>query len=122
LAEFVEDASVAALGDVDNAFKHVSENYSVRVNVEHATTTALAKDATTFALTGSTPDAVVNVILEGVLKTLAGHGALGTYALGNDDADSVTWKTRPRWVVTTLAICHPLCAHGSLPKPLLTSQ
>jgi hypothetical protein len=95
----------------------VREKKSVRVNVEHAATTALAKDATTFAFAPATPNAVIDVMRKGVFEALTRNWAFRADPLRNDDTDPVTRKARTRWVVTTLAICHPLCAHGFLPKP-----
>jgi hypothetical protein len=86
------------------------------VGIEDAPTTALAKDATTFALAAAAPDPVVHVILEGVLQALTGDRATGTDALGDDYSDTVTGKERPRWVFAALTICHPLCTHAHPPK------
>jgi hypothetical protein len=90
--------------------------------VEDAPTSTLAKNATTLAFGAAAPNAVVHVILEGVLEALARYGTGGADTLRNDHTYAITRKECARRVLAALAICHPLCTHTHPPRWSLQPQ
>lgn len=58
-------------------------------------------------LGGSTPHAVVDSIVEGIIEALSGDRAGGANALGHLDADSVTREEGGRGEFLAVAVVHP---------------
>src|SRR5471032_1573297 len=72
---------------------------------------AAAKNAPTLALGASAPDAVVDVVLEGVLQTGVGDGALGTDLLGHEHSHAVTREEKVRRNFLAFPPGHPFGIH-----------
>jgi hypothetical protein len=86
----------------------------VLVAIEEAQAAALSQQSTTLSLALSTPDTVVDVIVQRVDQTLTCDGARCTDTLRNDHAHAVTRKEGLRRILTTLSVCHPFGTHTHL--------
>jgi hypothetical protein len=58
----------------------------------------------TLTLTLTTPDAVIHVVLKGVVQTLIGYGACGANLLRFNHTRTVTGEKHLGWEVATLAV------------------
>jgi hypothetical protein len=76
---------------------------------------AAAQDAAALTLGGTTPDTVVDVVLEGVFEARLRDRALGTDPLGHEHAHPVTREEKVRCNFLALAPGHPIGIHCSAP-------
>src|SRR5262245_49843644 len=90
-------------------------------------TAAATKDAATFALRGTAPDAVLDAMLERVFEALGAHGATRAHALGGFDAETVGRKELRGTHTPAARVEHPRVllgcflgglVHGRLPSRL----
>jgi hypothetical protein len=76
---------------------------------------ATAQDATALTLGASTPDAVVDVVLERVFQTGRGHGALGTDLLRYQHSHPVAREEEVRRNFLAFPPGHPFGIHVVTP-------
>jgi hypothetical protein len=76
---------------------------------------AAAQDATALTLGAAAPDAVIDVVLEGVLQARRGDGALGTDLLRYQHSHPIAREEEVRCNFLAFPPGHPFSIHFSTP-------
>jgi hypothetical protein len=113
----VDRRLVATLTDIDDALGWRSGcdhagRCAARSDRNDLTNPTTTEQPATLTLGFAAPDAMFDVLIEGILETRLGHRALGTDALGYLHADSIAWKEDLGCEISAFPLAHPFRIHG----------